>query len=116
MLGVIDRPALPDGPALVVGLARSGVAAALVLRARGVAVAGCDSGPVAEESRERLEAAGVPVHERSDGLEALERAGAEGRGAAGDVGGSPWLVKSPGVPQSAPVVAAARAAGLAVLG
>src|SRR3954453_9446248 len=114
-----DRPPLPDGPALVVGLARSGVAAALVLRARGVAVAGCDSGRVAEESRERLETAGVPVYERSDGLEALERAragGADDAGGFGDAGGSPWLVKSPGVPQSAPVVAAARAAGLPVLG
>jgi UDP-N-acetylmuramoylalanine--D-glutamate ligase len=102
MPGVSDRPPLPDGPALAVGLARSGVAAALVLRARGVPVAGCDSGPVAAESRERLEAAGVPVHERSDGLEALADAA--------------WLVKSPGVPQAAPVVAAARAAGLPVLG
>src|SRR5690348_12181395 len=102
MREVSDRPPLPDGPALAVGLARSGVAAALVLRARGVEVAGCDSGPVAEESRERLEAAGVAVHAPSDGLEALERAA--------------WLVKSPGVPPTAPVVAAARAAGKPVLG
>src|SRR3954449_7749600 len=99
---VSDRPPLPDGPALVVGLARSGVAAALVLRARGVAVAGCDSGPVAEESRERLEAAGVAVHAPSDGLPALDDAA--------------WLVKSPAVLAPAPVVAAAREAGKPVLG
>src|SRR3954453_8598747 len=102
MRGVSDRPPLPSGPALVVGLARSGVAAALVLRERGVEVAGCDSGTVAEESRERLEAAGVPVHEGVDGVALL--------------GESTWLVKSPGVPQGAPVVAAARRAGLSVLG
>jgi UDP-N-acetylmuramoylalanine--D-glutamate ligase len=102
MRGVSDRPPLPSGPALVVGLARSGVAAALVLRERGVDVVGCDSGPVAAESRERLEAAGVPVHERSDGL--------------GPLADAAWLVKSPGVPQTAPVVANARRAGLPVLG
>src|SRR4051794_41541205 len=98
MPAMSDRPPLPDGPALVVGLARSGVAAALVLRARGVAVAGCDSGPVAEESRERLEAAGGPVDERADGLDALADAA--------------WLVKSPGGPAEAPVGAAARAGPL----
>jgi UDP-N-acetylmuramoylalanine--D-glutamate ligase len=102
MQGVSDRPPLPSGPALVVGLARSGVAAALVLRERGVEVAGCDSGPVAAESRARLEAAGVTVHEQSDGLDALA--------------GAAWLVKSPGVPQTAPVVAAARRDGLPLVG
>src|SRR4051812_49541800 len=78
-----DRPPLPDGPALVVGLARSGVAAALVLRARGVAVAGCDSGPVAEASRERLEAAGVAGHAPSGGPEAPERAAGLGQSPRG---------------------------------
>lgn len=102
MRGVSDRPSLPSGPALVVGLARSGVAAALVLRERGIEVAGCDSGAVAEESRERLEAAGIPVHAGVDGVDLLDRAR--------------WLVKSPGVPQTAPVVAAARRAGISVLG
>ena len=38
--GVIPRPPLPPGPYLVVGLARSGVAAALALRARGAEVVG----------------------------------------------------------------------------
>ena len=38
------RPPLPGGPYLVVGLARSGVAAALALRARGEEVVGIDSG------------------------------------------------------------------------
>jgi UDP-N-acetylmuramoylalanine--D-glutamate ligase len=102
MRGVSDRPPLPSGPALVVGLARSGVAAALVLRERGVEVAGCDSGPVPAESRAPLEAAGVTVHEQADGLDALA--------------GASWLVKSPGVPQTAPVVAAARRDRLPLVG
>jgi UDP-N-acetylmuramoylalanine--D-glutamate ligase len=93
---------LPAGPALVVGLARSGVAAGLVLRERGIEVVGCDSGPVPAESRERLEAAGVAVYEQTDGSDLL--------------GSSAWLVKSPGVPASAPVVAAARRDGVPVLG
>ena len=38
------RPPLPEGPFLVVGLARSGVAAASALKAHGQAVFGVDSG------------------------------------------------------------------------
>jgi UDP-N-acetylmuramoylalanine--D-glutamate ligase len=102
MAGVIARPPLPPGPVLVVGLARSGVAAALALREHGVPVIGCDGGPVAADVRARLEQAGVPVHERTEGIELL--AGVE------------TLVKSPGVPQAAAVVAAARATGRRVIG
>ena len=96
------RPPLPDGPFVVVGLARSGLAAALALRARGAGVRGVDSGPVGEEARSRLEAAGVEVHAGTDGIDLLPGARA--------------VVKSPGVPQEAPVVTAARARGLPVLG
>src|SRR5829696_3239619 len=97
---VIPRPPLPPGPYLVVGLARSGVAAALALRQRGAEVVGVDSGPVPDEPTERLLAAGVAVHAGAAGVELLERAGS--------------LVKSPGVPKEAPVVAAARERGLPV--
>jgi UDP-N-acetylmuramoylalanine--D-glutamate ligase len=86
----------------VVGLARSGVAAALALRARGLDVLGCDAGPVGEEPAAALAAAGVPVHERADGVALLD--------------GVATLVKSPGVPQEAAVVRAARERGLRVLG
>jgi UDP-N-acetylmuramoylalanine--D-glutamate ligase len=99
---VIPRPPLHDGPFLVVGLARSGVAAALALRSLGAEVAGCDSGAVPDVRRAELEAAGVAVHAGATGLELLPAAGA--------------VVKSPGVPAEAPVVAAARAAGVPVLG
>jgi UDP-N-acetylmuramoylalanine--D-glutamate ligase len=99
---VIPRPPLPPGPYLVVGLARSGVAAALTLRARGAEVAGVDSGAVAAEVAERLTAAGATVHAQDDGVALLARAGS--------------VIKSPGVPKEAPVIAAARERGIPVLG
>jgi UDP-N-acetylmuramoylalanine--D-glutamate ligase len=97
---VKPRPALPLGPYLVVGLARSGVAAALALRAKGEGVLGVDArtptlpGVLAD--------AGVELHLREEGVELLERVGA--------------VIKSPGVPREAPVIAAAHARGLPVLG
>jgi UDP-N-acetylmuramoylalanine--D-glutamate ligase len=101
-----QRPPLPVGPYLVVGLARSGVAAALALRARGEEVIGCDAGTAASralrQAAERLSAAGVEVHLDASGDALAARAGT--------------LIKSPGVPQSAPAVAAARARGLPILG
>jgi UDP-N-acetylmuramoylalanine--D-glutamate ligase len=99
---VIARPPLPPGPFLVVGLARSGVAAALALRARGGEVVGCDAGPVADGVRAELGAAGVPVHAPAEGVDLLAHA--------------LTVVKSPGVPQQAPVVVAARRQGLRVIG
>lgn len=100
------RPPLTPGPYLVVGLARSGAAAALVLRARGEEVIGCDSGsgdsPELTASAERLSAAGVEVHLDASGDVLAARAGT--------------LLKSPGVPQTAPAVLAARARGIPVFG
>ena len=89
------RPSLPGGPYLVVGLARSGQAAARLLAGRGEQVAGCDSG--SPEGAEGLGGAGVEVHLDTDGVELLE--------------GARCLVKSPGVPREAAVVAAAAPAG-----
>ena len=97
------RPPLPPGPFLVVGLARSGRAAALALRALGQEVTGCDGGPVDHVAIGELEAAGVAVHASTDGARAPRRA-------------SRTLVKSPGVPQEAAVVRAARERGMLVLG
>jgi UDP-N-acetylmuramoylalanine--D-glutamate ligase len=93
------RPPIPDGPALVVGLARSGVAAALALDERGVEAIAVDAG--APDVRD-LGDAGIEVHLETQGTEFLGRAR--------------WLVKSPGVPASAPVIAAARGRGVPVLG
>ena len=91
------RPELPAGPYLVVGLARSGAAIARVLAER-AEVIGCDRG----EPDEAAALGGVEVHLGSDGLGLLDRAGT--------------VVKSPGVPRQAPVVAEALARGLTVTG
>jgi UDP-N-acetylmuramoylalanine--D-glutamate ligase len=91
------RPPLPPGPYLVVGLARSGIAAALALAARGQRVLGSDRGGSAPE---QLRAAGVELVD--DGLAAL-----------GEVG---CVVKSPGVAAAEPVIAAAREREIAVIG
>jgi UDP-N-acetylmuramoylalanine--D-glutamate ligase len=96
------RPPLPPGPFLVVGLARSGRAAGLVLRARGEEVVGCDGGRVDAGAMGELESAGITVHESTDGVALLD--------------GVRTLVKSPGVPQEAPVVRAARERGVLVMG
>ncbi len=100
MTGSKPRPPLPGGPYLVVGLARSGAAAARLLAERGERVTGCDSG--SPEAADELREAGVDVRLGTDGLELLEGAGC--------------LVKSPGVPAEAPVVAAAGKRGTTVIG
>lgn len=92
------RPPLPDGPWLVVGLARSGLAAGQALAARGLPVVGVDSG-----TPDLADDPGFPVALGVDGLAQLAQ-------------GVRAVVKSPGVPPRAPVVAAARAAGIPVLG
>ncbi|MFL5821950.1 MAG: Mur ligase family protein [Solirubrobacteraceae bacterium] len=100
------RPPLPGGPYLVVGLARSGEAAALALRARGEEVIGCDAAPgddpVLAQRAQRLSEAGVEVHLDASGDALAARAGT--------------LIKSPGVPQEEPTVVEARRRGVPVLG
>ena len=101
------RPLLPGGPYLVIGLARSGVAAAEALRARGEEVIGCDTrAPGLDRELDavtkRLSKAGVEVHLDASGCVVAARAGT--------------LIKSPGVPQNAPAIVAARARGVPVIG
>jgi UDP-N-acetylmuramoylalanine--D-glutamate ligase len=92
----------------VVGLGRSGVAAALALASRGERVIGADSGSAGSSAlaaaAERLSTAGVEVllDDPASAVAAVAEAGT--------------LVKSPGVPQSAAPVVAARRRGLPVLG
>ena len=93
----MTRPPLPPGPYLVVGLARSGAAAAGMLSAHG-GVIGCDAAE--PEAARRLP--GVEVHLRTDGVELLGRVRT--------------VVKSPGVPREAAVVAEALRRGVPVLG
>jgi UDP-N-acetylmuramoylalanine--D-glutamate ligase len=91
---------------VVLGLARSGVAAALALRARGEEVIGCDAGAADDGQLQaaagRLSQAGVEVKLDASGAALAARAGT--------------LIKSPGVPQNAPLVVAARTRGVPVLG
>ena len=100
MGSVKPRPPLPEGPYLVVGMARSGQAAARLLAERGEDVTGVDSGSPA--GVEGVAALGVEVSLNDDGIAHLDRARC--------------LVKSPGVPASAPVVARARERGVPVIG
>jgi UDP-N-acetylmuramoylalanine--D-glutamate ligase len=90
----------PDLPrrVLVVGLARSGEAAALALVRRGVAVVAADRDDALDAGR--LREAGVEVRLGADDPALLV--------------GVDLLVKSPGVPTEAPIVAAARERGLPV--
>jgi UDP-N-acetylmuramoylalanine--D-glutamate ligase len=91
---------LPSGPFLVVGLARSGTAIASLLAERGETVIGVDSG--SPEEAAGLERTGVEVSLGVDGTRQLDRART--------------VVKSPGVPQDASVVTAARERGIEVTG
>jgi len=88
------RPPLPEGPYLIVGLARSGVAAARMLASHGEVLA-------VDRGRPELPA-DLDAELESDGLGLLGRAAC--------------VVKSPGVPNEAPVLAAARERGVPVLG
>ncbi|MGN6254620.1 MAG: UDP-N-acetylmuramoyl-L-alanine--D-glutamate ligase, partial [Solirubrobacterales bacterium] len=84
----------------MVGLARSGQAAARLLAGRGETVRAVDSGH--PEGAAGLEGAGVEVFLDTDGLAQLE--------------GTRTVVKSPGVPREAPVIAAALDRGIEVVG
>ena len=88
------RPPLPNGPYLVVGLARSGAAAVRMLRDH-CAVVAVDSGTPDVP-------ADIDAHLRVDGVDLLD--------------GVACVVKSPGVPNEAAVIAAARERGIPVLG
>jgi UDP-N-acetylmuramoylalanine--D-glutamate ligase len=90
----VKRPPLPEGPYLIVGLARSGGAAARMLLSHGEVLGADRAHPEPPP--------GVEAHLGSDGMELLGRVGC--------------VVKSPGVPNEAPAIAAARERGMPVLG
>jgi UDP-N-acetylmuramoylalanine--D-glutamate ligase len=76
------------------------VGAALALRDRGEEVIGVDAG--SPEGLRELTEAGVEIHLREEGTALVARAGT--------------VIKSPGVPREAPVIAGALARGIEVLG
>ena len=88
------RPPLPLGPYLVVGLARSGIAAARMLAGHGEVI-GTDSGSPEVPGD-------FDAHLGVDGVALLDRVAC--------------VAKSPGVPNEAAVIGAARERGLPVLG
>jgi UDP-N-acetylmuramoylalanine--D-glutamate ligase len=92
---VTERPPLPGGPYLVVGLARSGVAALRALRGCGERAIGVDAATPDVDLDD-------DVHLASDGLDLLDAVAV--------------VVKSPGVPQGAPVIVRARERGIPVMG
>ena len=92
------RPPVPPGPLLVVGLERSGAACARALWNRGEPVIGVDIGE--PQQGEALRQEGIEISLKSDGVDELERARA--------------VVRSPGVPNDAAVLVAARAAGIPI--
>ena len=98
------RHPLPGPRALVVGAARSGIAAARLLRRHGLEVTVCDR-RVAEflpEAARALAADGMTCH--------------WGRDDAGLLSGNDFLVWSPGIPADHALAVAARAQGVQVLG
>lgn len=97
------RYPLPGRRPLVVGLARSGLAAARLLAGHGLEVRGCDRRP----ETEAIEAATA--------LSALGVEAAWGRDDPGVLGDADFVVWSPGIPASHPLAAAAAARGLPVL-
>jgi UDP-N-acetylmuramoylalanine--D-glutamate ligase len=94
------RPPLPEGPFLVVGLARSGVAAARALKAHGQRVFGVDSGT--PDGLELLRESDIDFETSTDGVDRLD--------------GVATVIKSPGVPASAEVIAEAARRGIPIIG
>jgi UDP-N-acetylmuramoylalanine--D-glutamate ligase len=94
------RPELPEGPFLVVGLARSGQAVARLLAGLGGDVIGVDSGR--PDGVAGLREVGVEVFLDADGLVLLK--------------GIRTVVKSPGVPREAAVISEAMERGIDVIG
>ena len=92
----------PGAEVAVVGLGKSGVAAGLLLRERGVAVYASDTGS-------------GPQHEAP--AESLRRAGAEvqlGGHDLGRIGRAVAVIVAPGVPPDEPALEAARRAGVPI--
>ncbi|MGH2959833.1 MAG: Mur ligase family protein, partial [Solirubrobacterales bacterium] len=97
---LVERPPIPAGSYLVVGLGKSGQSAAKLLIALGHRVIAVDSGsPVGSDT---LGDFGAEVHLNTDGTEFVDEIDN--------------VVKSPGVPQEAPAIESAKAEGKNVFG
>jgi UDP-N-acetylmuramoylalanine--D-glutamate ligase len=93
---------LAGRPVTVIGLAKSGMAAARLLHAAGAHVTGADAKPVDALGREAAALRDLGVRLTTDGAAAAE--------------GAALVVVSPGVPLDSPSVVSARARGVPVIG
>jgi UDP-N-acetylmuramoylalanine--D-glutamate ligase len=100
---LLDRWRADGREVAVVGLARSGIAAAHLLRREGIAVYASDSGEGAE-----IDARVAPIRDRGASIDL-------GGHDLARIGRAQALVISPGVPPEAPPVQAARVAGVPVV-
>ena len=87
--------------AVVLGAGESGVGAALLYKSRGLTVFVSDYGTIADKYKAELEAAAIPYEEGVHSTELILRAHE--------------IVKSPGIPEKAPIMQAIRAAGIPVI-
>lgn len=88
-------------PVVVLGAGESGTGAAILAKARGIGVFVSDSGTIQSKYRALLEEYDIPTE--------------EGRHDSGIISGADEIIKSPGIPDSSPVVAAASAKGIPVI-
>jgi UDP-N-acetylmuramoylalanine--D-glutamate ligase len=97
------RHPLPGTRPLVVGAARSGLAAARLLARHGLTVRSCDARPASDapDAARELAALGIESRWEGDGVEALD--------------GCDFVVWSPGIPITHPIAVAAAAKVLPVL-
>ncbi|UOG76320.1 UDP-N-acetylmuramoyl-L-alanine--D-glutamate ligase [Hymenobacter tibetensis] len=86
---------------VVLGAAESGVGAALLAQAKGHSVFVSDKSPIQPIYKEKLAQAGIPFEENQHTLEEILRADE--------------VVKSPGIPEKAPVIQALREKGTPII-
>jgi len=86
---------------VVLGAAESGVGAALLAQAKGHSVFVSDKSPIQPQYKQKLQAAGIPFEENQHTLEEVLRADE--------------VVKSPGIPEKAPVIQALREKGTSII-
>ena len=87
--------------AVVLGAGESGVGAALLYQSRGISVMVSDYGHIAPKYKQELEANGIPYEEGSHTTELILRA--------------EEIVKSPGIPEKAPIMVAIRERDIPVI-
>ena len=86
---------------VVLGAAESGVGAALLAQAKGHSVFVSDKSPIQPQYKEKLAQAGIPFEENQHTLEEVLKA--------------QEVIKSPGIPEKAPVIQALREKGTPVI-